>query len=194
MNRLSWKDVAIVALLIALGFSWWSRPKPQLVHEVQTLPAPERSISSVVITSRVPVAVTNSVLENTPRETWAARFNVAMDRELARLAARREAATDAEEQARIRELEAALTKTEETWARFDAAKSPAERQAIQKELQPLTTELMRLTHADREARLRKLAESAGVTEPEAQAKFIVDAEAALRDTQLDWAQFFQRAR
>ena len=121
-----------------------------------------------------------------------ASFDRAMDKEFDRLENREAGDIPAPEQDLIARLKAQMLRLDEIRAQADAAPSPDETAALQAELWTTMGRIISLGQAHRRQRLEELARRMGPRTDEEIRAFLDDVDRIYRDTQLDWAELFNR--
>jgi len=119
-------------------------------------------------------------------------FEAAMDREFNRLEAREVVSQDLNDLAIIDQLKERLEELDAVRARVDAASSPEEMAQAQQAFQKVAGEVIQLSQADRQYRLRELAKSLGVTQPDQVQALVNAVDTIYRETDTDWPRLFSR--
>lgn len=118
--------------------------------------------------------------------------DLALEREMARLEARARDPRDAEDQALVRQQQENLLALRDLWVRADTTTSEDERIRLHGQARKQMGDLLRLARQDREERLARVADHAGITDPATRTEFIREMERAVVETQSDWASLFSR--
>ena len=166
-------------------------PRPREQAPGAAVQPPEaRATATPAWVSPGPVS-TNPVSADENRR-WLAQFDQAMDREFARLEDRERSSTDSNDLAMVTRLKGRLSALDDVWSRADQATDVDERIRLQGDAQRVMTEIIQLSRADRNQRLRRVASQFGLEQPADVGRFIDEVDRAFVETHLDWATLFNR--
>ncbi|MBU0677756.1 MAG: hypothetical protein KJ626_06535 [Verrucomicrobia bacterium] len=125
-------------------------------------------------------------------EQWLAQFDRQMDRAFEHLEQREQQVADDGSREILEGMKAKLVELDGAWSKYDFAETEEDKRAAQREIQGAMGSIIALNRRDRTHTLSELARQAGYRSEEDIQQFVRAVEQAYRDTNLDWAQLFNR--